>query len=298
MNFIIENFTPSSEEKMLHFLKEHENTSLFLLGNFESYGPYIGSSPFSGNYKLIRSSDKIIGVFALTKKGNLFIESAIPESLFDKVIDACQEEGIPIEGLFGNWEVCSPFWSHLKKKKVIQKETYAQKEILYTINPKLEEKASPFIRQLKESDLEAWLPLRLAYISEYGFPSHLTAEELKEYFLEKVEKKIIWGYFIGDQLVSIADLNAKAFDLGQVGGVYTLPTYRRKGYSKALIRRLFHDSKELHAIRKLIIFTGKDNLPACKVYESLGCKPAGFFALFFGNGIKSRSGFISNVKGS
>ena len=70
--------------------------------------------------------------------------------------------------------------------------------------------------------------------------------------------------------------------LGQVGSVYTTPIHRRKGYSKAIIRRLLHDAKELHAIRKLVIFTEIEHPAARKVYESLGCKHMGYFALFFG----------------
>ena len=93
---------------MVQFLKKHENTSPFLLGNFESYGPHIASSPFSGNYKIIRSSEKIVGVFTLTKKESLLIESAVSEPFFDQVIKVCQSEKIPIEGLSGNWGVCAP----------------------------------------------------------------------------------------------------------------------------------------------------------------------------------------------
>lgn len=282
MNLKVEKVSPQNEAEMLSYLKIHDNTSLFLLGNYESYGTSIGTSPFSGNYKLIRSEGEIVGVFSLAKRGSLLVQSSVSQEIFESIIESCKEEGIPINGLFGSWEVCSPLWEILKKKKIIKKETFAQKEILYTIEPFTQETLNPHIRLLSKDDLPKWLPMRMDYLEEEGFPNHLSEEELTGYFHEKVKKKIVWGYFIEETLVSIADLNAKAFDLGQVGGVFTLVTHRRKGYSKAIMRHLFHDSKTLHHLRKLIIFTGFDNLPARTVYESLGCQEAEPFALFFG----------------
>ena len=106
---------------------------------------------------------------------------------------------------------------------------------------------------------------------------------ITQQFSEKAEKKITWGLFLENVLVSIADLNAKALDLGQVGGVYTVPSFRQRGYSKSVMRQLLLDAKELHKIRKLIIFTGEQNFPAQKLYNSLGVSQVGYFALLFGD---------------
>ena len=122
------------------------------------------------------------------------------------------------------------------------------------------------------------------YIKEEGFPNNLSDAQLQEYFQDKAKKKIAWGLFLDGRLVSIADLNAKALDLGQVGGVYTIPSCRQKGYSKSVMYQLLLDAKNLHSIRKLIIFTGKNNVPAQKLYISLGVKQVGYFALLFGAG--------------
>jgi predicted GNAT family acetyltransferase len=72
-------------------------------------------------------------------------------------------------------------------------------------------------------------------------------------------------------------------DLGQVGGVYTVPSFRQKGYSRSVMQQLLLDAKEIHQIRKMIIFTGDQNFPAQKLYTSLGVSKIGFFALLFGD---------------
>jgi RimJ/RimL family protein N-acetyltransferase len=223
-----------------------------------------------------------VGVFCLTKKGNLLIESTIRKPVFDLVLAACQEEPIPLAGVVGNWDFCNAFWQFLKDKQLIQKETFASQEILYNIHLSATLPTRPEVRFLIESDYSQWKPLRLDYLKEEGVPNDLSDDQLLRVFLDKVEHKIIWGFFIEDKLVSIADLNAKALDLGQVGGVYTVPQYRQKGYSKSVMQQLLSDAKNLHAIRKLMIFTGMNNLPAQRLYESLGVQRVGYFALLFG----------------
>jgi hypothetical protein len=46
---------------------------------------------------------------------------------------------------------------------------------------------------------------------------------------------------------------------------------------------MLSDIKKIHKIRKLIIFTGENNLAAQKLYASIGVKQVGHFALLFGN---------------
>lgn len=286
MRYSVETITQSSQHEMLNFLKEHENYTLFLLSNFESYGTTLTEAPYSGNFKLIRSQGRVVGVFCLTRKGNLLIESILQEPIFDIVIDACHQESMTLKGVVGNWNFCGPFWKYLKTKQIIQKEIFTSKEILYSVDLYNHDfLPQPNIRFLTEIDFVQWKPLRLDYLIEEGLPNDLTDGQLLDEFLDKAKKRIMWGLFLKNTLVSIADLNAKAFDLGQVGGVYTMPRFRQRGYSKSVMKQLLLDAKELHKIRKLIIFTGEQNFPAQKLYNSLGVSQIGYFALLFGNAV-------------
>lgn len=283
MKCTIEAVTPSSQDEMLNFLKEHENYTLFLLGNFENYGARLTDAPYSGNFKLIRAQDQVIGVFCLTRKGNLLIKTILQEPIFDIVLDACHQEPTPLKGVVGDWNFCEPFWEYLKTKKIIQKEVFTSKEILYSIDlSKHHFLPQPHVRLLTEADYVQWKPLRLDYFIEEGVPNDLTDKQLLDLFLDKTKKMIIWGLFLNNTLVSIADLNAKALDLGQVGGVYTMPNFRQRGYSKSVMQQLLLDAKELHEIRKVIIFTGEKNIPAQRLYNSLGASQIGYYALLFG----------------
>lgn len=286
MKITVEAVDHISQPAMLHFLRENENYSLFLLGNFESHGLNLSEAPYSGNFKLIRSSDKIVTVFCLTKKGSLLVESNVGELIFESLLASCQDEPIPITGVIGNWDFCHSFWNYLKEKKIIQQELFHSKETLYSVDlSRSSSLPQSNVRLLTREDYTQWKPLRLDYIQEEGFPNELSNDQLLELFLDKVKQKIAWGYFLENKLVSIADLNAKYLDLGQVGGVYTNPNFRQKGFSKAVMRQLLTDVRRLHAIRKLIIFTNEKNFPARKLYESLGGEYVGNFALFFGRSL-------------
>ncbi len=284
MKYLIEAVDQSNESMMIDFLKKHEDYTLFLLGNYENYGLTLSESPYSGNYKVIRSPDgEIVGVFCLTKKGNLLIESTIREPVFEMVLSSCREEQLPLKGVLGRWSLCKPFWDYLKAQKIIEEETFISKETLYAVDLSTTPyEPHPNVRVLMQDDFIQWKLLRLDYLLESGVPNDLSDDQLLKGFLSKVERKITWGFFLEGKLVSIADLNAKALDLGQVGGVYTVPAFRQKGYSKAAMQQLVLDSKKNHSIRKLVIFTGEDNFSAQKLYQSLGVSQIGHFALLFG----------------
>ena len=70
--------------------------------------------------------------------------------------------------------------------------------------------------------------------------------------------------------------------MGQIGGVFTLPENRRKGYSKLCMKQLIIDSRNIHQLNILILFTKEDNVAAQGLYESLGFEHIGYFGLIFG----------------
>jgi GNAT superfamily N-acetyltransferase len=201
----------------------------------------------------------------------------------EKILSASREECLPILGLLGEWGFCRKFWNLLKERKIIRKDTFVSKEILYTVDlAKQDIFNSINVRLLTPANFTVWSPHRIAYLEEEGLPNDLSQEQLRELFLEKVKDRISWGYFENGNLVSMAELNAKAKDLGQVGGVYTTPNRRRQGLAKSVMHGLMRDARDLHKIRKLIIFTGETNLSARRLYESLNVNQVGYYALMFG----------------
>jgi len=279
----IEAVTESSLQEAIAFLRKYEDFSLFLLGNLETHGHKLTFAPNSGNFKLVRHRGKIVAIFCLTRRGNLLVQSELSDRrLSEKILTACQAEDLPILGLLGPWDFCQHLWNLFKEKAIIINDNLITKNILYTLDPSKQMISDePHVRLLLPGDYPQWKRLRIEYLE--GLPSDLSEEQNHELFLEKVKNKISWGYFLQEQLVAMADLNAKAMDLGQVGGVYTVPSFRKKGFARSVMRQLIIDAKNIHQIRKLIIFTGENNHPARKLYESLEAHSVGYYGLMFGN---------------
>ncbi len=182
----------------------------------------------------------------------------------------------------GEWEFACVLWNLLKQKKIIERETFTEREILYTLDvEKTAYTSEPDVRLLRTSDVDAWIQLRMAYTKEMGLPGN-NIEDTRTEFFTKTTQLITWGLFFERKLIAIADLNAHFSDVGQLGGVYTIPAFRKKGFSTRLICHLIHDLKTIHRIRKLVIFTGEHNYAARRVYESMRIEPFGYFALLFG----------------
>lgn len=265
------------------FLDNHIETSMFIASNLETYGPELSESPNSGNFKCIESRGKITGVFCVTRRGIILAETGGKTELTNLVLESCLEEEFHIEGAVGEWILAESIWKrHLERSNA--QETLRSKETLYRLllTGELESSlGNSTARLLKPSDFEAWYLLIQGYLKELSFSENLSREQQKVVFEEYANTNRWWGLFDGQNLLSIASLNAVYQTLGQIGGVYTKPEYRRQGYSRAVLHKLISDGIELHGLEKLILFTGEENFAAKAQYESFGFEKVGDYAIFF-----------------
>lgn len=281
MEYFIEPVKDATQNEMVEFLLKHEDFSLFLLGNYEAHGFRLSDAPNSGNYMIIRQEGEVVCVFCLTRRGNLLITAKEGNhKLYEQVLKSCKN-GL-LRGVLGDWKICAPFWDFLKGKQIIKSESFISKEVLYSTEH-LDLMPNTDSRLLRKEDYLEWRILRGDYLRETKLPSDLSEEQTKEQFYWQVERRFSWALFQNGEMASIADLNAKALHLGQLGGVYTTPKFRNRGLGKALVQKVMQDCHTLHGLRKMIIFTDEDNLAARKLYESLHVNRVGEFALLFGN---------------
>ena len=64
----------------------------------------------------------------------------------------------------------------------------------------------------------------------------------------------------------------------QVGGVYTPPALRRRGYAACVLAQSLLDARAEGAERS-ILFTATENVPAQRCYEGLGYERLGDFGV-------------------
>lgn len=274
----------ANKNRAIEYLRQHEDYTMFLMGNLQQEGPHLTQAPNSGQFKLLEQGSTILAVFCLCKRGSLLVHMVEADLwLIDPILKSCAEESIDIQGVLAVWDQASMFWQRLKDTGIIRIESYVAKEILYRVELTGRSFAvDHHTRLLTRNDFCRWQELRRTYLSEQTIPNDLSDEEMRIDFARKIKNNIMWGYFAGDELVSIGELNAQTLDLGQVGGVFTLPSYRGRGFAKKLMLRILHDSQQIHHLRKIVIFTDEDNIAARRVYESLEVEVVGSYGMLFG----------------
>lgn len=261
------------------FLERWADTALFLLSNLEAHGPKLGDDLNSGNFKFIEEGGEIQAAFCLTRRGNLLAEAGGRSEFASHILDACESEPIQLGGLVGEWRLAAAMWQILQTRSGFVP-TYTSQETLFRFDlpAHADEVALPDVRRLQPADFLQWDRLNEAYLQEVGLPMQATVAQRQAQFTRSADEQRWWGYFDDDRLLSTATL-AVYKQIGTVGAVYTIPERRRQGMSRAVMNVLLADAVSVHRLSRLTLFT--DNLPAQRLYESLGFRPIGSFALLF-----------------
>jgi predicted GNAT family acetyltransferase len=282
---MIQDVTDSDLERVRAFLDAHRDSSLFLLSNLALFGPRLGDHPNSGSYRCVVEDGRIVAVFSLTRRGNLLVQGAGRADLAAEILEACDAESIEPTGVIGDWLTAFALWGLVCADPRFEP-TQSQKDVLFGLSlAEAADAASPVpsaavVRQMNADDFEQWQPLNSAYLAELRLPLQLTAEQRREEFEADARAHRWWGAFDHDRLIAVAGLNAAYGPVGQVGGVYCRPEERRKGWSRALMRKLIADSRARY--QRLVLFTGEDNVAAQRLYESLDFEISGAFGIFLG----------------
>ena len=72
--------------------------------------------------------------------------------------------------------------------------------------------------------------------------------------------------------------NAKIAEAVQIGGVFTPPELRSKGYARALVAASLEAAHE-SGIGTGLLFTARDNIPAQRAYTALGFREIGDYRI-------------------
>lgn len=290
MSASVEPLGPDNAQEARAYLVAHEDTAQFLINNLREHGFSMSQHPNSGNFKLIREGGAVSAVFCLTRRGNLLAQMSADRA--PEVLQACGEEPIPIKGFVGDWLSIAPIFGLFRSQCPDYVSGYESKEILYSYDLQgddLSLRHDTRVRFLEERDFPQWLDLEHDYLEECSLPDDLTREQVHQQFLAGIQKGTLWGLFDGTELISRAALNSKGQDIGQVGGVFTPKRHRRKGYARATMLHLMKDCRDVHGHRKSLLFTGEVDVAAIGLYESLGYRSVGSFALIFGRETGRRS---------
>lgn len=277
----------SDREALEAFLRPRRASSLFLLSNMRRAGLEDQGLRYQGTYAAaLTESGKIAGVVAHYWNGNLIFQ-APPEMVVRLARSALSASPRALKGLIG---------------------PAAQVEAAYAALPIADERVQ----------LDSTEKLYRLYLSELQVPAALASGQVQARLVaaDDVELLTRWrvafsvetlGEVDGDDLrlrsratadnllrqgvtwlledergrpVSTTSFNATTSEAVQVGGVWTPPEFRSRGYGRAVVAASLLDARQ-QGVQEAILFTDEENVPAQRAYEALGFEEIGDYRLLF-----------------
>ncbi len=78
--------------------------------------------------------------------------------------------------------------------------------------------------------------------------------------------------------MAMSSFNTAIDEAVQVGGVWTPPALRRRGYARAVVAASLRDARA-EGVQRAILFTGDTNIAAQKAYRAIGFQGVGDYGL-------------------
>lgn len=267
------------------FLESHLETSLFLLAGLLEYGPSMTEHPMSGNFGVIEDDGGVVGVFSLTRKGDLLAQTAGRPELAGLILDAVATDAVKITGVIAEWRIGDSLWRAIQAEPDFRT-VYECRSVVYVRQgideAHYESDDAGWLRPLTASDFDIWDELDRAFHAEEGLAVLPDEGRRRRMFETRASTGGWWGAFEDGRLVSIACLNAVYRATGQVGGVYTRVSHRRRGLARRVMAALMRHHAENGGMTATVLFAAETNGPARALYDGMGFQVRGSFGLLFG----------------
>lgn len=308
MPVIVKPLLPEQGEEALSFIQPYESecvnlASELLRGGTDCWALYYAEQSQAQEARDQEASQTktLAGLIALRKKRSLFfcLPFAKYKSAFDKKV--CSEAQRPLMEFF---EANEPFCVNgeaagaiflrniLKNKKNPMRPSVTNKYFLMARDGEAFHAqdaggGSGLAKDLRvvqatAADYEILLPLELGYQREEVVPKSFDISDaaLAAAFKHELEQSLTFALFDGGRPIAKARLAASGQRYCMLGGVYTIPSERKKGRAAFLVRQIIARS-EAHGVNNFCLYAKQENAAALALYKSLGFVPRGEYMLVY-----------------
>jgi RimJ/RimL family protein N-acetyltransferase len=284
MGEAVELLVPGDEPRLFAFLERYVDTSLFFFSNVERAGLVDRGEPLQASYvAAFDATGAITAVAGHAWNGNVILQG--DSGLEAAARRAVAMSGRAVRGLIGPWSLVLRARAALGLARTAA--THDGQELLFALSldaltlPSLLQRPELAGRAPSEAEtnrvLAGW---RVDYMVEtLGSKRGPDLERWAHENMQAIRKDgLLWVLAHGDELVAMTAFNAAARGVVQVGGVYTPPALRSRGYARAAVAGSLQHAKSNGAVRS-VLFTAEHNQAARRCYTSLGYEVIGDFGL-------------------
>jgi predicted GNAT family acetyltransferase len=284
----------SNHAALERFLLMHRESSMILLGNLGSAGLHDDGQRYSATYCALFNGEEICAVAAHYWNGLVLLQA--PTQALELAKAAVQASGRAFNGVIGPANQVAEIKAGLHELAHAAGELAVGRELQHPMLDSVEKLYSLQIdklhvpQSLRSGELGVrlmrWQDVELMTDWRVGYTVALINEEdtpaLREKSREAVEQchsdQRMWILEAEGQAVACSDFNASLEDTVQVGGVWTPPALRGRGYARAVVAGSLLAARS-RGVEQAVLFTGVDNVPAQKAYEAIGFHQIGFYHL-------------------
>jgi predicted GNAT family acetyltransferase len=273
---------PGDEAALETFLLPRIEFSMFLISNMRTSGLIDNGQAYTGTYAAAFEDEQITGAVAHYWNQNLVFQAPVHlDSLWRAAVEASQR---PISGLIGpNDQVTAAKGAlQMDESKIQLDET----EKLYSLQledliiPRRLSSGEVRGRRIEPRDLERIIEWTVAYsmeaLGEKDSPQ--LWQKCRATVERKLEGRHTWVLEDHGHPVACSSFNSAIKEAVQIGGVWTPPELRRRGYGRSVVAASLLDARR-EGVEKAILFTGENNIAAQKAYVALGFRHIGDYRI-------------------
>jgi RimJ/RimL family protein N-acetyltransferase len=271
---------PADVPALQAFLLAHADSSLFLRSNLHAGGVVDRGEPYQATYVAAFDGGRIVAVAAHSWVGFLTLQA--PVRTGEVVRAALDASGRPLRGFSGPWAQVVAARAALGVTDA--QATFASQDDLFALDleglvvPPALAAGRVACRPARDDELDLVVGWHVAYSIElFHEPDGPAVRADARRFMELHHRAgSRWLLEEDGRPVASTGFNARLPDVVQIGGVYTPPALRGRGYARAAVAGSLLAVKAT-GVRRAVLFTGRENEPARRTYLALGFRSVGDF---------------------
>jgi RimJ/RimL family protein N-acetyltransferase len=275
---VIPTLGPGDAATLDAFLRPYTDTSMFLRANARAAGLVDRGEPLQATYVGAFEGDVLCAVAAQCWNGMVLVQA--PRRLAEVVRAAVGRCRRPVLGISGEWSQVLAARAALgldaADERVVEHDDLFALDLGSLVVPSALAEGAVRCRRATEADLPLLGEWRAAYrvetLNSVDGPA-LRADAHAE-VARLLAHRIGWVLVHGDAPVAYSAFNAWLPDVVQVGGVWTPPALRSRGYARCVVAGSLVDARS-EGVERAVLFTDRGNAPAQRAYEALGFRVVG-----------------------
>jgi len=273
---------PGDEAALEAFLVAHADSSMFLRSNARAAGLVDGGQPLQATYVAALEDGRMVGVVAHCWNGMILVQA--PAHVAALAAEAVRRSRRAVTGFSGPWAQVVAARAALglataAAVKDSRDELYAL-ELDRLVAPPLLASGAVRCRHPRPEDLELLVEWRTSFSVEAlgaadgpGLHRASRADVLLHH-----ERGADWVLVDDKTPVAYSVFNAMLPDIVQIGGVWTPPEFRGRGYARSVVAgSLVAAGKQ--GVRRAVLFADPSNAAARAAYLAIGFEIVGDYGL-------------------